>query len=367
MEFYVFDLNFNRLGIIDDFEKVQIEKNYDTLSQLTMTIDGTKEFAGLLQTDRILVKTTELQIGYIIKTRECLDERSSKLEIIAPSLNIILNDRLVLGQQEFSGTIEAVMKSFVTVNCINPTNSNRKIPNLVLSENRGINIITTEGTKNETLCDYLYTLAKKHDVSFDILLDYENKKFVFNVWQGTDRSTEQNVKQPVIFAKEFDNVLKLDYTESVSDLKTTAIVLGEETESGQTIITVNNDKSGFERKEILVESDVKQSYKDDSDKDITLSDSEYRRLLEEDGKNILAEHSAIKTLESEVDPLSNFVYGVDYFIGDKVSVRNDELGIILHTRIIKAVEKEDKNGESIELNFGSNIPSFIDKIKKAVK
>jgi hypothetical protein len=365
MEFYVFDLNFNRFGIVDNFKEVQITKSYDSLGQLTMTIEGTKEIVDLLQTDRILVKTTELSKGYIIKTREYLDEKSSELQIIAPSLNVILNDRLVLGQQEFSGTIEAVMKSFVAVNCINPTNSNRKIPNLVLSENRGINIITTEGTKNEPLCDYLYELCKKHDVSFDVLLDHTNKKFVFDVWQGTNRSTEQDLNPHIIFAKEFENVIKQDYTESIGDLKTTAVVLGEETDTGQTIVTVNDDKTGFDRKEILVEStDVRKTYRDENGNEITLTDSEYRVLLEEAGKNTLSEYQPIRTFESEADPLSNFVYGVDYFIGDKVSVRNDELGIILHTRIIKAVEKEDKNGESIELNFGNNIPSFIEKIKR---
>lgn len=369
MELYVFDLAFNRLGLIDDFVELERLIKYDSLGKLDITLDASSEFLELLQIDRILTTTKDLSRGYIIKTRQSLDEHSSKLQIIAPSLNVMLNARLVLGQQEFTGSIENVMKSFVLMNAVQPVNPNRIIPNLVLSESRGIPIETTEGTVNQPLDEYLYELCKKHDVSFDILLDHENKKFVFDVWQGTDRSVGQSVHNPVIFAKEFDNVLKQDYTESISDLKTTAIVLGEDAQ-GQPglMVTVNDEQTGLDRKEILLEGyDIKRTYLDDKENEIILADGEYRRLLEEKGKNSLSEYPMIRTLESEVDGQANFIYGVDYFMGDKVSVRNDDLNLILHTRIISVTEKENKQGESLQLNFGSNIPSFIDKVKRAVK
>lgn len=369
LEFYVFDLDFNIQGILDDFEEVQINSKYNDLSTMRLIVDGSKDIVDLLQPDRIITKSTDLTKGYVIKAFDYQDEKSTVLEIIAPSLNMILNDRIVLGQQEFTGTIESVMKSFVNANAVNPVNPNRIIPNLEISANRGIPIEVTEGTVNKPLCDYLYELAKKHDVSFDILLDHTNKKFVFDVWQGMDRSTQQTLNPHVIFAKDFDNVLTQNYVEDIKNNKTTAIVLGEEIEGqSQEIVTVNDGISGFDRKEILVQStNVRKKYKDNNGNEITLTDAEYRRLLEEAGKNTLAEYQTIKTLESEVDPLSNFIYGVDYFMGDKVSVRNDELGIILHTRIISVVETVNKQGMDLKVNFGSNIPDLLEKIKRAVR
>jgi hypothetical protein len=367
--FYVFDLDLNWLGTIDDFVNSELLLSYDSLGSLDLTLDGTSEFASLLQVDRIITKSTDLSRGYLIKTREYLDEKSSELQIIAPSLNVLLNDRLVLGQQEFTGSIENVMKSFVLVNAVQPANPNRIIPNLVISENWGIPIETTEGAVNQYLCDYLYELCKKHDVSFDILLDHENKKFVFDVWQGMDRTTNQNVHSPVVFAKEFENVLKQHYTESVRDWKTTAVVLGENAEGqpGMTV-TVNDNQVGYDRKEILIESTgIRKAYMDENEVEVVLTDDEYRRLLEEKGKNSLSEYMPIRTLESDVDGEANFIYGQDYFMGDKVSVRNDELGLILHTRIMSVNESVDNQGEKLQLNFGSNIPSFIEKVKRAVK
>ncbi|MEK4148913.1 siphovirus ReqiPepy6 Gp37-like family protein [Robertmurraya sp. FSL W8-0741] len=368
MEFYIFDLNLNRHGILDDFIDVKINPKYDDLGSLHLTVEGTKNILDLLQVDRIIVKTTDLTKGYIIKTFEYLDEKATQLQIIAPSLNVILNDRLVLGQQEFNGYIENVMKSFVYANAVAPANPNRIIPNLTISSSVGIPIETTEGTVNQPLCDYLYELAKKHDVSFDILLDHENKKLVFHVWQGIDRSSQQSENPRVIFAKEFENVLRQHYVESVTDNKTTAIVLGEEIEgSPQEIVTVNDELSGFNRKEILVEgNDIKKTFTNENDQEITLSDAEYRRLLDEKGRNTLSEYIPIRTFESDIDPGANFIYETDYFLGDKVSIRNDELGVILHTRIVGVIETENKQGYSLQLNFGSNIPSLIDKVKRAV-
>jgi hypothetical protein len=369
MEFYVFDLNFNRLGIIDDLIDAEINLIYDNHSSLSLTVEGTKDIVDLLQINRILVKTTDISKGYLIKTREYLDEKSTELQIIAPSLSILLNDRLVLGQQEFTGTIEDVMKSFVLVNAVSPANPNRIIPNLQISTNHGIAINTTEGTVNQPLDEYLYELSKKHDVSFDILMDHTNKKFVFDVWQGADRSIEQTTNPHIIFAKDFDNVLKQHYTESVDSLKSTAIVLGEEVEGQpQEIVTVNDDKLGFERKEILVDSSkIKKTFRGENNEETTLTVGEYRALLDESGRTTLAEYTTIRTFESDVDSESNFIYDRDYFFGDKVSIRNDDLGLILHTRIISVKEKEDRKGYSLQLNFGSNIPSFIDKVKRAVR
>lgn len=368
MEFYVFDLNFNQLGIIDDFIDVELIPGYASLGTLKIIIDGNKEIVDLLQVDCIITKTTDISKGFIIKTRQYLDEKSTELEVIAPSLNIILNDRLVLGQQEYSGRIENVMKSFVRVNGVNPSNPKRIIPNLQIAANRGIDIETTESAVNVPLCDFLYELCKKHDISFDILLDHTNKKFIFDVWQGVDRSIEQLDNPHVIFAKEFDNVLRQNYVESVADLKTTAVVLGEEDKiNGQRIITVNDSLSGFNRKEILVKSNNKKTYKDENKNEVILTDAEYNTLLVQDGKKTLSEYTPIKTFESDVDGEGNFIYGTDYFMGDKVSIRNDDLGIILHTRIISVVEKENKQGSTIQLNFGNNIPTLLDKVKREIK
>lgn len=368
MDLYVFDKNLNRLGIIDDFVQLNTERNITKMSQLNMIVDGAKENTDLLQKGLIIAKAEDLEYGYLILTREYIDEKSSQFEIIAPSLNSILNRRLVLGQQTFTGAIEDVMKSFVLVNAVNPSNPNRIIPNLNISSNRGIQVTTTEIGNDVELDSFLYEIANKNDVSWDVLMDVVNKRFIFDVWQGTDRSAEQNINPHIIFSKDRENILRQDYTDSDSDFKNVAIVAGEGEGTARRVVTVNDEISGWDRVEVFIDArDLQSTYTNENDQEVVLNSTEYQALLEERGKSKLAEYPQIVTFESDVDLFANGVYGVDYFLGDKVSVVNDDLGIIMHTRIVSATEQITKKGSSLKVSFGNNIPSFIDKVKRAVK
>lgn len=368
MELYVFDTNLNRLDIIDDFIECGIERNYDKMGQMTLKIEGGKRNIDLLQDGRILARTDDLEHGYIIPHREYIDGKSSELTIVAPSVNSILARRIVLGQQEYRGNIEDVVKSFVKYNAITPANLNRIIPNLILGENTGININAVEVNTGDQLDEYLYKLCKKHDISWDILLDVVNKKFVFTTWQGQDRTTEQNINQHVVFSKDRENILKQNYLESNLDYKSTVIVAGEGEGSSRAIVTVNDELSGLDRYELYVDArDIQSISMNENNEEVTLTPEEYNRLLQERGLEKLAEYQKIVTFESEVDLYSNYVYGEDFFNGDKVSVINDDLGIIMHTRIISAIENYNKKGTSLAVKFGTNVPNLADKIKRAVK
>lgn len=368
MELLVFDLALNNVGLIDEFIECRIGINYDKHSELRLIVNASKENIELLQEDMIITKADNPERGYIIKHFGYLDDNSSRLLIEAPSVNKILFDRLIIGQQSNSGNIEDVMKAFVNANAVNPVNPNRVVPNLILAGNTGIDIEVTEATSDMPLDEYLYELANKYDMSWDILLDHENKKYVFTTWQGLDRSTEQSINNHVVFSKELDNIITQQYIKDDLNHKTTAIVVGEGEGTDKTRLTVNDELEGYERKEIFVDaSDLQSEYKGENDNDVILTPAEYRELLVERGKNILTEYQQIRTFESEIDMYSQFVYGVDYFVGDRITIENEEVGIVMHTRIVSAVELYDKNSDDLKLDFGSSIPTLIDSIKRMVK
>ena len=368
MELEVFDLALNNIGLVDVYEECKIEINYHKHSELRVIVDASKENIELLKEDVILTKHNNLERGYIIKHVEFLDDNSSRLLIEAPSVNVILNDRLILGQQSNSGNIESVMKAFVNSNAVNPKNPKRIIPNLIIGENTGINIDVEETGLDEELDEYLYELAKKHDISWDILLDHYNKKFVFTTWQGIDRTTEQSINNHVMFSKELDNIIKQEYVTDNLHHKTTAVVAGEGEDVDRVRLTVNDELSGFDRKEIYVDArDLQRNYKDENDREVNLSSAEYENVLKERGRNTLTEYKPIRTFESEIDMYSQFEYGVDYFCGDKVTIENEDIGIVMHTRVMSAIELYDKNKDDLKLDFGSSIPSLIDSIKRMVK
>ena len=368
MELELFDLQLNNVGLIDEYTECQIEINYDKHSELKLIVSASKENIEKLQEDIIITKATDIERGYIIKHVEFLDDKSSTLLIEASSVNKLLNDRLIIGQQAYEGNIEDVMKEFVDKNAVSPKNPNRIIPNLVIGADTGIDINVNGSATDEPLDECLYDLARKHNITWDIVLDHENKKFVFTTWQGLDRSTEQDINTHVVFSKELDNIITQQYIKNDQNHKTTAVVAGEGEDVDRKRKTVNDELSGFDRKEIFVDArDLQSKYKNENDQDITLTPTEYEQLLVERGNSKLTEYKPIRTFESDVDMYSQFKYGIDYFCGDKITIENDDVGIVMHTRIMSSLELYDKNKDDLKLDFGSSIPDFIDSIKRMVK
>ncbi len=312
--------------------------------------------------DRIIVKSNDIHRGYYVETPQYYDEASVEMELLCRSLTVMMSWRYVTDQQRYVGDVEDVIKSFINHNTINPTNSNRKIPDLVLGVNEGVNINVDETYADRRLDEVVWELCKKYDLGFEILMNYEAKKYVASTFIGLDRSSEQSANPRVIFAKVFDNVTLQSYADDKSNERTTAYVFSEE----GTII-VNDNESGFDRREHFFDPGIDRTYRDENDEEVTMTESEYQAALKEAGNSELAEYPRVRSFESEIDPNTQFVYGRDYSIGDRVTNRNDELGIVTHSRVVTAKERWNRKGYSLSLEFGTSIPTLIDKLRRAVK
>lgn len=368
MELYVFHMDtFERLGVIDSYQSLEFVINYRKHSSLDLIVDATAENIDYFinnSNDIVLTKDNDLKHGYLIETVKYVDDKKSQLEVYCKSLGSMLGWRQIDGQQSFEGTVEDALRYFVNKNAINPTNTKRKINGLVLGPLNGITDTTSEAFTNKPLDESLWEICVKFDIAYDVLLDIKNKQFVFTVWKGIDRSTEQSINEPVIFSKEFDNVLAQNYVDDKSDYRNVCIIAGEGEGTARTYLVINDEISGRQRREMFVDARDLQSENED---ETTMSSTQYEALLKERGKNKLAENERVRTFETDVDYGSQFVYGVDYQVGDNVTIRNDEIDIAMHTRVVTATEKYTKSGFELSTEFGSNIPTLLSKIKKVVK
>lgn len=367
MELDVFNIDtFERLGTIDVYQKVEFKTNYRDHNKLDLTVDATAENIDWLikQGDDIfLTKAGDYTQGYLVESFKYTDETNTSIDVYCKSLSSMLSWRQIDGQQTFRGNVEDVLRSFVNTNAINPTNIKRKITNLVLGPLSGINITTEESYANKVLDESLWEICIKYDISYDILLDIKNKQFQFVVWQGTDRSTEQSDHDAIIFAKEFDNVLSQNYTDDKSNFKNTVIIAGEGEGTTRTYLVVGDENSGRHRREMFVDARDLQS---DNNDETTMTQAQYEALLRERAKSKQAENQRVQAYESDIEYNSQFKFGIDYFIGDKVTNRNDEIGIVLHTRVVTATETFNQDGYDLKTEFGSNVPTLLSKLKKAV-
>lgn len=368
IELNVFDLNFNRLGEISVYKELEIERNYTKISTLILRVVTSKGMIELLQHDNILTTRENPNYGYIIQNFFYTDENETEIEIHAYSLNYMLSWRSIVTQQYYSGNVEGVVKSFINSNFINPSNPNRIVPNLRLAHNNNIQLSIVSTAFGITVDEHVFAICNENDISIDIVMNHVDKKFDVVTWQGEDRSTLQTANPHVIFSKEFDNIINQQYTSSKTDFKTTAYVVGEEWyEEGRLTVAINDEQSGFNRRELFIDSSLGSEFTDEEGFSVLLSDEEYIEVLKKEGAETLVNYQVIETFESEVDMYSQFTYGVDYGLGDKVSVRNDEIGKVLHTRVISATLTSNREGTNLSINFGSSIPTLYEKIKKKVK
>ncbi|WP_249664076.1 siphovirus ReqiPepy6 Gp37-like family protein, partial [Lysinibacillus sp. D4B1_S16] len=105
--------------------------------------------------------------------------------------------------------------------------------------------------------------------------------------------------------------------------------------------------------------DLQSEYKE-GDTTVTIPQSEYIDLLKERGNNRKQDYQRIRTFESEANLYSQFKLIRDYFLGNVVTNRNVELGILMHQRIVVVNEKFNREVYTLNIEYGTAIPTLLD-------
>ena len=168
------------------------------------------------------------------------------------------------------------------------------------------------------------------------------------MYEGVDRTRDQNTVPFVEFSPEFDNIVNSRYLESKKTLKTVTLVAGEGEGAARKVTTVSlsSGTSGLDRRELFTDARDISSNVDGG----TLSDADYLALLVQRGKEKLAENVATKIFDCETIKDGNFIYGRDYGLGDIVQYRNDA-GIEVHARVTEFIRSHDASGEDAYPTF----------------
>ena len=98
---------------------------------------------------------------------------------------------------------------------------------------------------------FLKEVCTAYGIGWDIYI--ENRKFVFDLYKGADRSYNQMENPYVIFSPEYDNLLESDYVYAKERYKNVALVAGEGEGSGRAKTAVG-DASGLDRYEMFVDA-----------------------------------------------------------------------------------------------------------------
>lgn len=348
MEFYILNKSLQVVGVIDTYKSAIWTRRYYTSGDFEIYVPATDENTELLQEGFFVVRvddTTKCMIidSVGIKTDS---ENGDYLTATGKSLSSVLSRRIMWKQTQYTGLLEMALRRMVYDNAISPDMAARTIPQLELGEVAGL----TEHIQIQLTGDNIETAisdtCKSYGIGYDVLFDFDRRKFIFIIYKGTDRSFNQSENPFVIFSPDYENIISSDYVNSSAAFKNTAQVAGEGQGVDRIKTAVNNANAGLERYELFVDA------RDISSNSGEVSASDYITLLQRRGTEKLAELETTESVNSEVASSETFKLNTDYFLGDIVEIIN-EYGIGMTPRVTEVIEANDDSGYSCIPTFAN--------------
>lgn len=360
------------LGVIEEITSLLWTRKYWEPGSFKLLVPFNDTHNQLLKEDNIIIKhgdteAAEIKFVNISKNLEGFEVIEVQGKFITQWINKRVIEKRLLN---VSATAQNLIRRIVDENCVT-TSAVRQLPNLSMADDAvidGSEILYTSEIYDNAL-DAIIGLAQGSKIGFRITTDRATGLHAFSTYKGVD-CTENNSagNPPCIFSQEYDNVLGQEYTKSTEKYRNTAYVTGEtrEDESFETVI-VNDENSGLNRNELHVSGgDIKQTYTDENDREITMSLDEYCRALRDRGTEKLEQYPISQSFSSKINVGANLVYRKDFDLGDRVTCFNKKWNVRIDARITEVTEGYDVKGESLEIIFGEAIPSLYKQIKNMI-
>ncbi|HZK00151.1 MAG TPA: siphovirus ReqiPepy6 Gp37-like family protein [Tissierellaceae bacterium] len=341
----IIDREFNFLGQIDEYESFIFSKKWHSIGNFELHLNINNAHAEYLQKENIIF--TDEKKAYVILYRE-IDSVTNNLVVKGLELKSYLARWLVFPPTGYAyyrvnSNVETIMKEYVTA-----TLTRKGITNVVVAGNQGRGIQTVYQSRYKNLADELEKLSLASNLGWDISLDLDNERFVFDVVEGRDVTVNQDILPPAIFSIEYDNIAEQQLIDSKLDYRNAAIVAGQG-EGVDRAITIVGEGEGLDSFEIFIDA---RDIENDND-------------LPARGTQKLSETQEILTFDSQVLTDKNLVYEEDFKLGDIVTIQNSGWNITTDRRITEVTEIYESTGFRLDVAFGESLPTIIDLVKKA--
>lgn len=304
----------------------------------------------ILQCGNLLYKTDEYEAGIITRKYLKLDKNGEEtIQVQGYMATRYLNQRIIWSKMVMSGTVEEVMRKMVYEQVIEPSDPLRKMSNIELGDFHGYEGDIDKQVSYDNLQEALTDLSKASELGYRLRLDVDRRKFMFEVYQGTDRTYGSDA--PCVFTRDYGNVYTQDYSEDCTNYKNVCLVGGSGEDSDRILCAVGDDKQGLDRYEMFYNASGI------SNKDI--SDTEYIGQLKQKGEEKLALYYTARAFESKINQNKPLVYE----LGDYVTCIDKQWGVMVNTQIKKIEKSYSKKEQTLVLTFGDDVPTLIQLIR----
>lgn len=359
MEIYIFDRQLNLQGILGSYFSFRWVRKYSKCGDFELHCALTPESVKLLKKGNVIWKNNDLEAGYIEYRKISLNTKGDEILVVKGKfLTGYISRRIIWGIENYNTASELAIRDLIDKNCINPIDVDRVVDLLELEAVKGFTQTVNTQTSYANVLDKVESIANTSELGIRTLIDLENKKMLFDIYEGLDRTASQSINPPAIFSQEFENILSQEYTESESNYKNVVLIAGEGEGIERELATVGQG-IGLDRFELFV--DARDLQKEE------MTTEQYIEKLEGRGSSRLAESVEIQNFDSKINLNSNLTYKEDFDLGDQVTCTSKRWGVTIDTKITEIEEVYEGSGFSVNVVFGDNMPTIIDKIKQVVR
>lgn len=359
------------LGLLNQFTAL-------TWTSRTTTFGGFELWCPMLPENSELLKPDNLlwiggdELGVIETIKKSTDEQGGTiLQVSGRFIESWLERRIIWGQYSGTEVVSNHLRNMVNLNAISPSDPKRVIPNLRLSttqEALGPSISFSDSYSN--LWNTVVELANSHSLFIRIKANVPGGELLFTILKGTNRSVEQSILPAVVLSTDLSDILTDSYTLDATSWCNMSLVAGAGEGIQRKTSEVNGSLSGLSRRELFVDARDLQDYEEvitsGGTTQVPIATSVYDGMLQERGKSKLGEVPLVESFDANIRMYGPraYEYGVDYFLGDRITMQDPNLGIQVSTEISEVQQSWDENGYSLSLVLGTSAPTITQLLKR---
>ncbi|MDE6181745.1 MAG: siphovirus ReqiPepy6 Gp37-like family protein [Eubacteriales bacterium] len=356
IEIRIYDSDLNWVDVIRNVNSVQFKRELYGVGSFEIHVSlNIKGALSLCKLNNIIVINNEVKKVGIVRDFNLNETRQGlELTVYGVTLDGLLQQRIVvpptkvqdsnaLGWEKIQGNAETVIKHFINKNMVSPFDENRKFKNMIIAKNTNFDKTFPWKARYSNLAEELENICSYAEIGYSITVDLKNKQFVFDIIKGIDRTRKQSEVSPVVFRTEYSNIGEYTYTEENKDFKNTGYAGGYGEDENRLIYILGAENKDINRFETFLDCANSDNIDD----------------LKFYGEQKMTDLKPKKNIEVFALP-KTFKFEEDYFLGDKVTIFINRLGIEIDTIITSVTEVWEREvGYNCEICFGDKVPNIF--------
>lgn len=354
--YIIMDDNFRRLGEITEYKSQLWHPLYLDVTggdfQFELPADL---YIDYIEKDFFIYNTEDKKVG-IIDTFDIVNtEEDGRIMTVSGKMaESILQRRIIFPTMSVSGKLDDVVAAIIRKHVTNCSNKSRRITSFSYVSNADFSNRVSKQFTGSTVADAIRGLCSMFGYGYTVTLNDTLDGFEMQLVEGLDRSLEQTKNPWVAFTTSDYGVTEFTYKTSNAGLFTHVICAGEGEGLDRKSVTYPTSSRastrGIKRREVFLD---KKDISSNAGEENELDEDTYLEKLTEEAKGKLAENGTTEACEGVVK-LARYTYGVDFNLGDIVSVQDDELGMGYTIRVLGVLLSKDENdAQEVSIEMGN--------------